>query len=145
MRALALPLLAALLMVPDRAPAGDPGTLVAARPVRAASLIGPADVTILPGATPGTLADPAEAVGLEARVMLYPGRPIRPGDVGPPALVERNARVTLRFARGTLEIATEGRALDRAGAGETVRVMNLDSRIVVTGIVAGPGLVEVAR
>ncbi|RMH52163.1 MAG: flagella basal body P-ring formation protein FlgA [Alphaproteobacteria bacterium] len=134
----------ALAQMPPAAAAED-ATLVAARPIRAMTLIGPADVTLLPGATPGALSDPEAAIGREARVMLYPGRPIRPGDVGPPALVERNGRVTLRYARGGLEIATEGRALDRAGLGETVRVMNLDSRIVVSGTVAGPGLVEVSR
>lgn len=140
MRALAL--LALLLAPPALA---ENGTLVALRPVRALSVIGPADVTLLPGATPGALSDPAEAVGLEARIMLQPGRPIRPGDVGPPALVERNGRVTLRFAQGGLQITTEGRALDRAGMGEAVRVMNLDSRIIVSGTVAGPGLVEVSK
>ena len=46
-----------------------------------------------------------------ARVTLYPDRPIRPGDLAPPALVDRNQIVTLEYAAGPLVILTEGRAL----------------------------------
>ena len=42
-------------------------------------------------------------------------------------------------------IATEGRALDRAGVGERLRVMNLGSRNTVTGTVAEDGAVLVAN
>ena len=47
------------------------------------------------------------------------------------------------YADGPLRIATEGRALDRAAAGEAVRVMNLASRQTVTGTVAPDGSIEV--
>ncbi|MEM7237221.1 MAG: flagella basal body P-ring formation protein FlgA [Pseudomonadota bacterium] len=40
---------------------------------------------------------------------------------------------------------TEGRALDRGSAGESISVMNLTSRTVVRGVVSGPGQVEVAQ
>ena len=71
------------------------------------------------------------------------GRPIAAGDLGPPAVVERNQIVTLRFRRGALLIEGEGKALDRGPEGARVRVMNLLSRVSVTGRVAGPNLVEV--
>lgn len=119
------------------------GAVVATRPIRAREVIGPSDVALRPGAQPGALSDPADAVGMEARVGLYPGFPVRAVDIGPPALVERNGLVTLRFVRGGLAIVTEGRAMGRAGAGEKVRVMNLDSRVTITGVVTGPDTVEV--
>jgi len=72
-------------------------------------------------------------------VVLYAGRPIRPGDVGPPALIERNQIVTLHYRSGPLTIAAEARALGRAAAGEEVRVMNLASRSTVTGTVTETG------
>ena len=49
------------------------------------------------------------------------------------------------YASGPLRIVTEGRALDRAGAGEPVRVMNLASRQTVTGTVAADGSIEVGQ
>jgi flagella basal body P-ring formation protein FlgA len=94
----------------------------------------------VPGDTPGALRGPAEALGLEARVNLYPGRPIRGGDLGPPAVIGRNEIVTLHYARGALSIVTEGRALDRAAEGERLRILNLSSRSTVTAVAAGPGL-----
>ncbi len=118
-------------------------TVVATRPIPVRGILSPADLAAQPGATPGTLSDVAEAVGMEARVAIYPGRPVRPEDIGPPALVDRNATVTMIYKRGGLAITTEGRSLGRGGEGESVRVMNLDSRMTVTGIVAGLNLVEV--
>ena len=74
-----------------------------------------------------------------------PGRPILASQLGAPALVERNQLVRMTYAEGALRIATEGRALDRAGAGEPVRVMNLASRQTVTGTVAPDGSIEVGQ
>lgn len=119
-------------------------TLVALRMIRAQTVIAPGDVGLAPGLTPGALTRPEQALGLEARVALYPGRPIHPADLAPPALVERNARVTLVFRAGGLTITAEGRALARAAAGEAVRVMNLASRATVTGTVEPDGRVAVA-
>ena len=65
--------------------------------------------------------------------------------LGPPALVDRNALVRMVFVRGALAIQAEGRALDRGGVGERVRVMNLGSKQIVTGAVAPDGSVEVGR
>lgn len=106
-------------------------------------MIMPSDIAVVPGATPGALADPAEAIGMEAAVNLYAGRPIRPGDLRPAAIIERNSLVTIRYAHGGLIIIADGRAMDRAAAGEALRVMNLSSRTTVTATAAAPGLVTV--
>ena len=140
-RARRVALLALALLAPLSQAAAE--TLVAARTIRATDLIGPTDVVVVAGRQPGALSDPAEAVGLEARTALYAGRPIRPGDVGPAALVERNAHVTLVYRGGALSILAEGRALGRAAPGESIRVMNLSSRSTVTGIVGPDGRVHV--
>ena len=118
-------------------------TLVAARTLRSQAILGPADVAVIADTIPGALSHPSEAVGLETRVILYAGRPIRPGDVGPPAMIERNEIVTLRYARGPLSIVTEARALGRAGLGDKLRVMNLSSRSTVSGTVTATGEVVV--
>lgn len=118
-------------------------TLVAATTIRGSETIGPDDVAIQPGITLGALSSPADAVGMEARVNLYPGRPIRPGDLRPPAVIGRNDVVTLQYSDGGISIVTEGRALDRAAVGERLRVLNLASRATVTAIATGPGRAEV--
>jgi len=118
-------------------------TVVAVNPVRAQNVITAADIDIVETDIPGAVQDPAAAIGQEARINLYPGRPIRLSDIGPPAILERNQLVVMIYDIGALTITVEGRALDRAGIGERVRVMNLDSRTTVTGIVKSDGTVEV--
>ena len=118
--------------------------ILATRTIRPQEILGPADLSVQVGEVPGdvTLAD---LIGKEARVTLYPGRPVRAGDVGPPTVVERNQIVPLVYMRGGLEITTEGRALDRAGIGDHVRAMNLASRATVLGRVTATGQILVSR
>lgn len=103
-------------------------SVVAARTIPAKTLIGADDLLIREVTTLGGVTDPQTIIGQEARVALYAGRPIRRADVGPPAVVERNQIVTLVYARNGLDIRTEGRALDRAGPGDVIQVMNVMSR-----------------
>lgn len=118
-------------------------SVVAARTIRAKALIQPEDLVVVDAKLQGSIQDPATAVGLEARVTIYPGKPVRLVDLGPPTLVERNQLVTLVYLSDGLAIATEGRSLSRASEGEPVRVMNLGSRNTVTGRVGPDGTVYV--
>ncbi len=120
-------------------------TVLAARTIRAQSIIGPGDVVVKAVDIPGAATTPEAVIGLEARVSLYAGRPIRMGDVGKPALVDRNQIVPLIFEHNGLRITTEGRSLGRAGAGEVVRVMNMSSRNTVSGRVLPDGRIMVSR
>lgn len=120
-------------------------TLVAARTIPAQTIIGPADLLIQPIDVPGAATDPALVIGMEARVALYAGRPIRPGDVGFPAIVERNEIIAMIYSGGGIHIATEGRALDRAGPGDTIRVMNLASRNTVSARIGADGAAYVSQ
>ncbi|MEL7116605.1 MAG: flagellar basal body P-ring formation chaperone FlgA [Pseudomonadota bacterium] len=125
------------------APPAIAETLVAARTVRPQTILAAADLAVIERTIPGMLTDHAQAVGQETRVALYAGRPIRPEDIGAPAVIDRNQIVTLIFSRGGLTIATDARALDRAGIGDMLRVMNLSSRSTVSGIVRPDGTVRV--
>jgi flagella basal body P-ring formation protein FlgA len=120
-------------------------TVVATRTIRSMAIIEPGDLQVVEGTTPGAAEAVDDLVGMEARTILYPGRPIRLNQVGPPALVERNSIVTLLFSTGGLSIATEGRALGRAGVGDSLRVMNLTSKKTVLGRVRADGTVEVGQ
>lgn len=86
-----------------------------------------------------------EAIGMEVRSSIRAGRTIRRSDLRHPILVKRNQLVNIVYRRGSLVIRGEGRALRDGGKGEAIRVMNLDSRMIVTGRVATNGQVEVTR
>ena len=120
-------------------------TVVAARTIRAQTLIMPEDLLIRDRSIPGGIEDPAQIIGMEARVALYAGRPILPGDLGFPAVVERNQIISLYYERSGLVISTEGRALDRAGPGDLIRVMNISSRSTVTARIGADGAGYVAQ
>jgi flagella basal body P-ring formation protein FlgA len=115
------------------------------RAIRSQTVLAAEDLALGEEAVPGGIGSIDEAVGLEAKVALYPGRPVLASQLRAPALVERNAVVRMSYASGPLRIVTDGRALDRAGAGEFVRVMNLTSKQTVTGVVAADGSIEVGR
>jgi flagella basal body P-ring formation protein FlgA len=135
-------MLRVLLLVALTAPASAE-SLVATRTIRAKALVAPDDLTLVSAELPGALSDPDQAVGLEARVAIYAGKPVRPGDLGPPTLVDRNQLVKLVYLSGGLAISAEGRALARGSEGDEVRVMNLGSRNTVTGRIGPDGAVYV--
>ncbi|MGL4526155.1 MAG: flagellar basal body P-ring formation chaperone FlgA [Aestuariivirga sp.] len=118
-------------------------SLVPTRTLRATEILAETDLTLGEGTVPGALSDPAMAIGQEARVTLYSGRPIRAEDIGPPAIIERNQIVPLAYGSGGLSILTEGRAMARGGAGDVIRVMNLASRTTVTGQILPNGTVTI--
>lgn len=119
--------------------------VVATQTIRANTIVTAEAVGLKRGNVAGVHTDLTAVIGLEARKAIYPGRPVRLGDVGAPALVERNQIVILRYRAGGLAIETEGRSLARAGAGEALRVMNIGSRSTVTGTVMPDGSVHVSN
>ena len=125
-------------------PAVEAGTIVAARTIRSQSILTARDINQIEQDIQGTYISPEEVIGMEARVVLYAGRPIRIEDIGPPAIIERNQIVVLLYSAGVLTIATEARALARAGIGDRIRVMNLSSRSTVSGFVREDGSVSVS-
>ncbi|PIE14820.1 MAG: flagella basal body P-ring formation protein FlgA [Rhodobacterales bacterium] len=137
------PLLFALFLFSAAAAAAD--TLVPTHTIRSRSMIGAQDVTLKPIDSPGALTHAQDAIGQEARITLYAGRPIRPQDIGPAAIIERNQIVQLVFQRGELTIITEARSLGRGGVGDVLRVMNLGSRTTVSGKVRPDGSVIVGQ
>jgi flagella basal body P-ring formation protein FlgA len=118
-------------------------SLVAARTLRAHSVLAPDDMVLVAADLPGALTSPDLAVGQETRVAIYAGRPILATALGPAALVERNQTVLLIYRSAGLTISTEGRALDRGAEGARIKVMNLASKSTVTGVIGPGGVVHV--
>ena len=118
-------------------------SVVAARTLPAHSILTMSDVVVSATSTPGAITEAEAAVGLETRITIYAGRPVRPSDLGPPALIQRNQIVSLVFLRGNLRISAEGRALGRGSVGDRLRVMNLASRNTLSGVVTPDGQIAV--
>ena len=120
-------------------------SLVALRQIPAQTVLSEADFTTVAAVIPGAIQREAEAVGQQTRRVITPGSPILSRDIGPPVLVGRNARVVMRYLRGGLEIAMDGRALDKGELGQVIRVMSLGSKTVVSGRVLADGTVAVGE
>jgi len=89
------------------------------------------------------LSDLSEAVGKEARVALAAGKPLTLQSLTTAALVKRGDLVRLTIERGGLRLSVSGEALETAGAGERVRVVNDSSKRELVGQVVGHGTVHV--
>lgn len=116
-----------------------------ARTLRPGTVIGAADLRMLAGDRPGMFDRAEDVIGQEARVALYAGRPIPFDAVGPPAIIDRNQIVPLWFESAGLSISTEGRAMERGGVGDRIRIMNLQSRSTLFGFVQPDGTIKVTQ
>ena len=142
-RLLKAAVLAALAALPSLALAG---TVEATRTLRSGTIIQPGDVIAAYDEPRYREIESVEqAIGMEVRASIRQGRRIRHTDLRRPILVKRNQLVDIVYRRGALMIRGEGRALRDGGKGEAIRVMNLDSRRIVTGRVGVQGQVEVSR
>lgn len=90
------------------------------------------------------LSSPSE---LSGRVLSRPvaiGTVLSSAVLAPAHLIKRGQSVMLIGESGGFQVRAEGKALDDAGAGESLRVQNLSSRRVVQGQVHADGTVRVS-
>ena len=118
-------------------------SVVATRTIRAQSVITVEDLAMVPAEIAGALTAADAAVGQEAKVTLFAGRAVRAADLVSPALIQRNQVVSVVYKIAGLTIRTDGRALERGGAGAVIKVMNLSSHLTVQGAIAPDGSVRV--
>jgi flagellar basal body P-ring formation protein FlgA len=116
------------------------------RPVDRGEVLQASDLTILrrPKAQAGNIADMNAAVGLAARHPLRPGQPIYLTDLMKPDIVQRNDTVTLVYEAPGLTLTLRGQAQDAGALGDTIDVINPQTKRVVQGVISGPDRVSVA-
>ncbi|WP_372801884.1 flagellar basal body P-ring formation chaperone FlgA [Paracoccus seriniphilus] len=117
---------------------GQAAVLAAARTLQAGTIITASDLRAIDGKSAG-LSDPASAIGKQARVTIYEGRPIHANLLQSPRIVRRNQTVQVIFQRGALQVRAQARALSDGGEGDVIRVMNTDSRKVISALVQPDG------
>ena len=116
--------------------------ILAARTLRVGSIIAKADIRLTDDRSTAVV---EQIVGKEIKRSVYVGRQIKPDDVGPVTIVDRNDVVRLYFQHNGLGIRTEARALEPGGLGEEINVMNLETRVTVRALVIGNKRVRVSR
>lgn len=90
-----------------------------------------------------TLRESKQVVGMTPRRNITPGRPIRNSDLERPTLVRKNSLVALSYQIGNLRISAVGRALDRGGRDDIIRVLNRASNKTVEARVTAADTAEV--
>jgi flagella basal body P-ring formation protein FlgA len=90
------------------------------------------------------LRSPDQAVGLAARATLRPGQPLRGAELMKPELVQHNQTVTLIYQMPGLRLTVRGKAAEGGAEGDSIAVLNEQSKRTVQGVVVGPGRVLVS-
>jgi flagella basal body P-ring formation protein FlgA len=89
-------------------------------------------------------ANRGRAVGMQMRRSQRAGQPLHGADLGKPDLVQRDDNVTLIYEAAGLYLTTRGKAVEAGTEGDTVTVLNLQSKRNITGTVVGRGQVAIA-
>lgn len=120
---------------------------VLVRPLARGEVIGEADIEWLPMRADrldrNAATSAAQLVGMTPVRGLRAGRAIRVSDVQPPLLVTKGALVTMTVVAPGLTLTATGRALDDGAEGDFVRVLNLQSKRTVEGLVAGQNRIRI--
>jgi flagella basal body P-ring formation protein FlgA len=115
------------------------------RPIERGEVLKAADLTVLrrPKSEISAIADTGAAVGLAARRQLRPGQPLQATDLMKPEIVQRNDTVTITYEAPGIVLTLRGQAQDPGGRGDTINVLNAQSKRVVQGVITAPGRVTV--
>ena len=84
-----------------------------------------------------------DAVGQALRHAVQAGQPIQLADLGRPMVVQKGTPMLLALDTPGIQVTAQGVAMEPAGIGERVHVVNPASRVVVVAEVTGPGRARV--
>ena len=120
---------------------------VPTRPVAAGEVIAEADLEWLPVRADRLDRNAATAlaqlVGMTPARGLKAGRAVKVSEIRPPVLVVKGALVTMSVNAPGLALTATGRALDDGADGDVVRVLNVQSKRTVEGLVSGQNQVRI--
>lgn len=121
---------------------------VLARPLASGEVLRASDITIVrrPKSefAANVVTTTEQAVGLAARRAMRPGEVLRQTDLGKAEVIARNDNVTITYQVPGITLTMRGKALDGGGQGDTINVLNAQSKRSIQATIAGPGHVVVA-
>lgn len=83
------------------------------------------------------------AVGMQLRRPMRAGTSIRVADIAKPEFVTRDQSVTVIYQVPGIYLTTRGKAMESGAEGDTVSVLNLQTKRTLTGVVTARGQVTV--
>jgi flagella basal body P-ring formation protein FlgA len=84
------------------------------------------------------------SVGMQMRRPLRAGQALHSADVGKADLVQKDDNVTLIYEAAGIYLTARGKAIDNGTDGDTVTVLNLQSKRTITGTVVGRDQVAIS-
>ncbi|KFE35701.1 flagellar basal body P-ring formation chaperone FlgA [Thioclava atlantica] len=81
--------------------------------------------------------------GMQVRRVLARGRPVMSQSITEPVIIARGDPVSIEYSKGAMSLTAPGKAISDAHADQPVRVVNLVSNKIVTGIAKPDGKVEI--
>ncbi|MDR1111691.1 MAG: flagellar basal body P-ring formation chaperone FlgA, partial [Deltaproteobacteria bacterium] len=91
----------------------------------------------------GALTDIAQALGQTLKTSVRTGAPVRDRDLVTTSMVKKGEVVTIVAQSGSLRITALGLARQDGALGQTISIVNQDSKKTISAKVIGPSLVEV--
>ena len=85
-----------------------------------------------------------QSVGMQMRKAMRAGQPLKTADLARPDLVQRDEDVTLIYDSAGIYLTVHGKAVESGTEGDTVNVLNLQSKRTVSGVVIGRRQVAIA-
>ena len=120
---------------------------VLARNVGADEIIGDSDIAwaSVPArqVRADVVTDPVDILGLSPRRSQLAGRVLRRVEFAAPIAIKKGAYVTMMLRQGALLLTAQGRALEEGAIGDTIRVLNTDSKQTIAGEISAPGVIVV--
>ena len=115
------------------------------RPVEHGEVLKEADLAVVrrPKTEGGAITDMRAVVGMAARRQLRPDQPLHAADLMKPEIVARNDSVTIVYQAPGITLTLRGQAQEAGALGDTIGVLNVDSKRTVQGVISAPGRVTI--
>jgi flagella basal body P-ring formation protein FlgA len=114
-------------------------------PIERGQVIKASDVTVLrrPKTDTAVVTDKNAVVGFAARHPLQPNQPLNAADLMKPEIITRNNIVTIIYQAPGVTLTLRGQAQESGALGDTINVLNAESKRVVQAVISGPDRVTV--
>jgi flagella basal body P-ring formation protein FlgA len=120
---------------------------IAMRPIGRGDIVKQSDVSVERRPKSEFASEPPAAVsdiiGLAARTNVRAGHGLRNSDLMKPEVVKKNEMVLLHYEVPGIVLTMRGQALESGTEGDTVSVLNIQSKRTIQGVVSGPGRVTI--
>jgi flagella basal body P-ring formation protein FlgA len=116
-------------------------------PIERSETLKASDLVVLrrPKTEPNLVTDRNAVIGMAARHAIRPGQPLTVADLMKPEVVQRNSSVTIIYRVPGVILTLRGQAQEPGALGDTIGVLNVESKRVLQAVVTGPDQVTVGQ